>query len=41
VMDRGRAAILPLVDEIRRALPEHRLLVLTGAGIRARHVSRL
>src|SRR5579863_4559767 len=38
IMDRGAEAILPLVDEIRRLLPEHRLLFLTGAGIRARHV---
>lgn len=38
ILDRGSAAILPLVDEIRRTLPEHRLLILTGAGIRARHV---
>jgi molybdenum storage protein len=38
IMDRGRAAILPLVDELRRALPEHRMLILTGAGIRARHI---
>lgn len=38
IMDRGREAILPLVDELRRALPEHRMLILTGAGIRARHV---
>jgi molybdenum storage protein len=38
VLDRGRDVILPLVDEIRRALPEHRLLILTGAGIRARHL---
>jgi molybdenum storage protein len=38
IMDRGRAAILPIVDEIRKLLPEHRLLILTGAGIRARHV---
>jgi molybdenum storage protein len=38
IMDRGRDAILPLVDELRRALPEHRMLILTGAGIRARHV---
>ena len=37
IMDRGRDAILPLVDELRRALPEHRMLILTGAGIRARH----
>jgi len=38
IMDRGREAILPLVDELRRALPEHRMLILTGAGIRARHL---
>lgn len=38
IMDRGRDAILPVVDEIRRILPEHRLLILTGAGIRARHL---
>ena len=38
IMDRGPEAILPLVDELRRLLPEHRLLILTGAGIRARHV---
>ncbi len=38
IMDRGRDAILPIVDELRRLLPEHRLLILTGAGIRARHL---
>lgn len=38
IMDRGPGAILPIVDEIRKILPEHRLLILTGAGIRARHV---
>jgi molybdenum storage protein len=38
LMDRGAVAILPIVDEIRKLLPEHRLLILTGAGIRARHV---
>lgn len=38
IMDRGAEAILPLVDEIRLVLPEHRLLILTGAGIRARHL---
>jgi molybdenum storage protein len=38
IMDRGRDAILPIVDEIRKILPEHRLLILTGAGIRARHL---
>jgi molybdenum storage protein len=38
IMDRGHEAILPIVDELRKLLPEHRLLILTGAGIRARHV---
>jgi molybdenum storage protein len=38
IMDRGRDAILPLVEELRKLLPEHRLLILTGAGLRARHV---
>jgi molybdenum storage protein len=38
IMDRGPEAILPLVEELRALLPEHRLLLLTGAGIRARHV---
>jgi len=38
IMDRGHQAILPLVDELRTLLPEHRLLILTGAGIRARHL---
>ncbi|WOJ89976.1 molybdenum storage protein subunit alpha [Methylocapsa polymorpha] len=38
IMDRGADAILPVVEEIRKLLPEHRLLILTGAGIRARHL---
>lgn len=38
IMDRGAAAILPLVEELRKLLPEHRMLILTGAGIRARHL---
>src|ERR1700754_3724914 len=38
IMDRGHEAILPLVAELRALLPEHRLLILTGAGIRARHL---
>ena len=38
IMDRGPEAILPIVEEIRKLLPEHRLLILTGAGIRARHL---
>src|SRR5262245_62473266 len=38
IMDRGAEAILPLVEEVRRLLPEHKMLILTGAGIRARHI---
>lgn len=38
IMDRGHEAILPIVAELRSLLPEHRLLILTGAGIRARHL---
>lgn len=38
IMDRGRDAVVPVVDELRAALPEHRLLILTGPGIRGRHV---
>ena len=38
IMDRGHEAILPLVAELRSLLAEHRLLILTGAGIRARHL---
>ena len=38
IMDRGHEAILPLVDKLRTLLSEHRLLILTGAGVRARHL---
>src|SRR6516165_11131819 len=38
IMDRGADAILPVVDELRKLLAEHRLLILTGAGIRAHHL---
>ena len=38
IMDRGAQAIVPIVEELRKLLPEHRLLILTGAGIRARHL---
>ena len=38
IMDRGRDAILPVVEQLRAALSEHRMLILTGAGVRARHV---
>lgn len=38
IMDKGRDAVVPVVDELRAALPDHRLLILTGPGIRGRHV---
>jgi molybdenum storage protein len=38
IIDRGRAAIMPVVGELRDALADHKLLILTGPGIRARHV---
>ncbi|UUW92553.1 amino acid kinase family protein [Pimelobacter simplex] len=37
-IDRGRAAVYPLVEEILAARTEHKLLIGTGAGTRARHV---
>src|ERR1700757_2832153 len=38
VIDRGRAAVYPLVDEIVAARKNHKLLIGTGAGTRARHL---
>lgn len=38
IMDRGAEAVLPVVGEIAQALAEHKMLVTTGAGVRARHV---
>lgn len=38
VIDRGRAAVYPLVDEIVAARRQHKLLIGTGAGTRARHL---
>ena len=37
VIDRGRSAVFPLIDEIVENLPEHKLIIGTGAGTRARH----
>ena len=37
VMDRGRAAVFPVVEELVAAKGEHQLLIGTGAGTRARH----
>src|SRR5262249_18282717 len=38
VIDRGRAAVYPLVDEIVSARKVHKLVIGTGAGTRARHL---
>lgn len=38
VIDRGRAAVYPLVDEIVAARKKHKMLIGTGAGTRARHL---
>jgi molybdenum storage protein len=41
VIDRGRVAVYPLVDEIVAARKTHKLLIGTGAGTRARHLYSL
>ncbi len=38
IIDKGHDAVAPVVEELRAALPEHRMLILTGPGIRGRHV---
>ena len=38
IIDRGRAALYPLVDEIVAVRETHKLLIGTGAGTRARHL---
>ena len=38
IIDRGRAAVYPLVEEIVAARKTHKMLIGTGAGTRARHL---
>jgi molybdenum storage protein len=38
LIDRGRAAVYPLVDEIVAVRQTHKMLIGTGAGTRARHL---
>ena len=38
VIDRGCAAVYPLVDEIVAARKDHKLVIGAGAGTRARHL---
>src|SRR5712671_14272 len=41
IMDRGRSAVYPLVDEIVANLGRHKMILGTGAGTRARHIYSL
>ncbi|MEZ5526081.1 MAG: uridine kinase [Gammaproteobacteria bacterium] len=36
-IDRGRTAVFPLLEELKRNLPHHKMIIGTGAGTRARH----
>jgi molybdenum storage protein len=38
IMDRGRAALFPLLDELATLKDRHKLLVCCGGGTRARHI---
>jgi hypothetical protein len=38
ILDRGRDAVVRVGDELRAAIGGRRRLIVTGAGIRARHV---
>jgi molybdenum storage protein len=41
IMDRGRSAVVPVVEEIVANLHRHKMILGTGAGTRARHVYSL
>jgi molybdenum storage protein len=41
IMDRGRSAVYPLVQEIVANLGKHKMILGTGAGTRARHIYSL
>jgi len=38
IMDRGRSALLPLLDEIIANQSQHRMIIGVGAGVRTRHI---
>lgn len=38
IMDRGRSALLPLLDEVVANQAEHRMIIGVGAGVRSRHI---
>jgi molybdenum storage protein len=37
IIDRGRVALLPILDELVKARASHKILITTGGGTRARH----
>ena len=37
IIDRGRVALLPILDELVAARKSHKILITTGGGTRARH----
>lgn len=38
LIDRGRSAVFPVIEELGANAPEHQLIIGVGAGTRARHV---
>jgi molybdenum storage protein len=38
IMDRGRSAVLPLIEEIVENQPRHTMILGVGAGVRSRHI---
>src|SRR6266852_8425776 len=38
IMDRGRSALMPLLDEIVANQSRHRMIIGVGAGVRSRHI---
>lgn len=38
IIDRGREAVFPVVDVLLKAKEEHKMILMTGGGTRARHV---
>jgi molybdenum storage protein len=41
VIDRGRVAVYPIVEELVKAKSDHQIMIGTGAGTRARHLYAL
>ena len=38
IMDRGAKALLPILDELLKAKEQHKIILMTGGGTRARHI---